>query len=80
MSKHGNSFKHKVCEDLGKGLDEELCEEVAHHLEDCPDCRAQFDSVRQTVNIYKRVYTEKDEGLPSGIEERLLKVLSTKKT
>ncbi|MCK4578776.1 MAG: zf-HC2 domain-containing protein [Candidatus Marinimicrobia bacterium] len=74
MSNHDNKFKRTVCEQLGEDLDAELCKEVQRHLEGCPDCRAQFDSIRKTVSIYRKAHT--DEQLPGNVEERLYKVLS----
>ncbi len=75
MSGHDQEFKRTVCEELGQDLDAELCEEVQRHLDDCPDCRAQFDSIRQTVYIYRKTHPDPEQ-LPGAVEERLYKVLS----
>lgn len=75
MSRHSDEYKRTVCEQLGEDLDEELCAEVAQHLEDCPDCRAQIDTITQTVKIYRRTHPAPDQP-PSAVQERLYKVLN----
>ncbi|MCH7859189.1 MAG: hypothetical protein IID14_05750 [Candidatus Marinimicrobia bacterium] len=75
MTPHSDELKRTICEQLGEDLDAELCEEVARHLADCPDCRAQFDSVTQTVTLYRRTHPNPNH-LPHAVEERLYKVLS----
>lgn len=75
MSGHSSEFKQTICEELGQDLGTELCEEVQRHLDDCPDCRAQFDSIRQTVYIYRKTHPDPEQ-LPGAVEERLYKVLS----
>ncbi len=75
MTGHSPEFKRTICEELGRDLSAELCAEVKRHLEDCPDCRAQFDSIRQTVYIYRKTHSDSQQ-LPGVVEERLYKVLS----
>ena len=75
MSGHSLKFKRTICEELGKDLGTELCQEVQRHLDDCPDCRAQFDSIKMTVYIYRKTHPDLKE-LPGAVEERLFKVLS----
>ncbi len=75
MSRHSDKYKRTVCEQLGEDLDEELCAEVAQHLEDCPDCRAQIDTITRTVKIYRRTHPAPDQP-PSAVQERLYKVLN----
>ncbi len=75
MSAHSDTFKRTICEQLGEDLNAEVCEEVARHLAGCPDCRAQFDSIKQTVTLYRETHTHPNH-LPQAVEERLYKVLS----
>ena len=75
MSGHTDEFKQTVCEQLGEDIDAELCQEVERHLADCPDCTAQFDSIKQTVYIYRKTRPHRED-LPGEVEERLYKVLS----
>ncbi len=71
---HTDAYKLTVCEQLGEDIDAELCAEVEEHLADCPDCRAQYDSVGQTVKIYRRTHPAPDQP-PHAVQERLYKVL-----
>ena len=71
---HSDEFKQRVCEQLGEDIDAELCAEVAKHLEDCPDCRAQFDSIRRIVYLYRKEESEQGS-IPNEVKERLFKVL-----
>ncbi len=75
MNGHSPELKRMICEELGQDLGAELCEEVQRHLDDCPDCRAEFDSIRQTVYIYRKIHSDPEQ-LPGAVEERLYKVLS----
>ena len=72
---HSDEFKKQVCEQLGEDIDADLCAEVARHLEDCPDCRAQFDSIRRIVYLYRKEETAQGP-IPTAVKERLFKVLS----
>jgi predicted anti-sigma-YlaC factor YlaD len=58
---------------LGEDFDSEILEDVAKHLENCPDCRVYYDSVKQIVKIYRVTETETD--IPSDVSERLFKIL-----
>ena len=53
-SHHDASLKTTFCEQLGEDLGADICAEVEEHLRDCPDCRAQYNSVRQTVELYRK--------------------------
>lgn len=71
---HEHSLKQTFCEQLGEDLDAEVCAEVQRHLDDCPNCRAQYDSIKKTVKIYQQVSHAADV-CPGEVQERLLKVL-----
>ena len=71
---HTSEDKLTFCEQLGEDLGAELCAEVEAHLSGCPDCRAHYNSVEQTVELYRKSCSG-DDVLPQGVEERLLKVL-----
>jgi len=77
MNAHTDEFKRTFCEQLGEDIDAELCQEVERHLKDCPDCRAQYDSLKETVYIYRKTRPQRED-LPGEVEERLYKVLSLK--
>jgi len=55
-------------------LDEELCNILEQHLEDCEDCRIVVDTLRKTVYLYHTTAT--DEEIPSDIKKRLFKSLN----
>jgi len=74
MMEHEQSLKQTFCEQLGEDLDAEVCAEVQRHLDDCPNCRAQYDSIKNTVKIYQKI-GHAANALPGEVQERLLKVL-----
>jgi len=63
----------QVCEELGDSIDGELCQRVKEHLDTCPQCCAQVDSMRGTVRLYRNV---PEEHVPSDVDERLWKILN----
>lgn len=75
MSKHSKEFQTLICEQLGEDIDEEICAEIAEHMAQCPDCRMQIDSVKETVYLYRKDF-DKATALPGDVKERLYKVLS----
>jgi anti-sigma factor (TIGR02949 family) len=66
----------KVRELLSDFIDDDLKEAVIRdlkkHLDDCPDCMIQVDSVRKVIRLYREA-TERD--LPVDIRIRLHDVL-----
>jgi anti-sigma factor RsiW len=66
----------QVCDALGEELESEKCQEVRKHLESCPKCCAQVDSLRKTVRLFK-CYGEVE--VPSQADKRLWKVLNLQK-
>lgn len=71
---HSSEDKRTFCEQLGEDLGAEICAEVEAHLSGCPDCRAQYNSIEQTVELYRKSCSE-DDALPDGVKDRLFKVL-----
>ncbi len=76
--KHSHSKKElkKICNQFGKDINSEVCNEVKKSLENCPDCRIQFDSIKKVVNIYK--ISENNQKSPDDISKKLLKLLNLK--
>ncbi len=77
-----NNIHHKeafdlICKALETDLDENVCMELALHLQACPDCRVYFDSVRKTVKLYQKII--KDQSVPPEVQERLYSVLHLRK-
>jgi predicted anti-sigma-YlaC factor YlaD len=73
---HKEELADLVKAQLGEDMDADFIDEVAKHLEECPDCKICYDSVRQTVKLYR--VSESETGVPNKVSERLFKVLSLK--
>lgn len=67
----------QICADLGADIDSPLCQEIKKHLDECPDCCANVDSIKKTVYIYRRVM--KNKNVPEDVDTRLWKVLNLPK-
>lgn len=63
----------KICSEFGADLDSPLCEEVGKLMDECPDCRIYYDTMKRSVKLYRSV--ESDQRIPDEIAERLFKVL-----
>jgi|GEM_PF-314712 len=63
----------KFCRELGKDMDRDFCREIEDELQDCPECKVYYDTIRKTVQIYR--ICEEDEDLDESREKRLFKVL-----
>lgn len=61
---------------LGKNFDADIIQEVANHMEECPDCKIYVDSVQQTIKLYRSA--ESDQEIPEDVSDRLFKVLDLK--
>jgi hypothetical protein len=66
----------QICDQLTENIDSPLCQEIKDHLEGCPKCCAQVDSIKKVVYLYKNV---KESEVPSAVDERLWKVLNLQK-
>ncbi len=67
----------QICLELGEDIDSPLCQEIRKHLDDCPECCANVDSIKKTVFIYRKVITNKN--VPEDVDTRLWKVLNLQK-
>ena len=65
-----------ICQQFGEDIDSEICEEVKKSLENCPECRIHFDSIKKVVNIYKS--HEQDSDIPNNLSNRIIKSLNLK--
>ena len=65
-----------ICQQFGEDIDSEICEEVKKSLDNCPECRIHFDSIKKVVNIYKT--HEEDSDISINLSERLIKSLKLK--
>jgi anti-sigma factor (TIGR02949 family) len=57
-------------------LEAAICDELETHLAECPDCRIMVDTVRRTITLYR---AQAATDLPSGVQDRLYKVLDLEK-
>ncbi len=48
-----NSVLEQLSEFLDADAREELCREIAAHMERCPDCRIKVDKVKKTIMLYQ---------------------------
>ncbi len=76
VHKPHDKFLKLVEDQLGKDFGSDIIEEVAHHMEDCPDCKIYVDSVNQTIRLYRE--TEDQLPIPGGVTDRLFKLLDLK--
>ncbi len=63
----------KICELFGEDLDSKFCREVAEIMEECPECRIYYDSIKRSVQWFR--LAEEEEDVPQEVRERLFKVL-----
>lgn len=71
--KYHKSIRHLIEEHLGEDYDAELIDDVAKHLDECPDCKVYINSVHETIELYRE--TDSRVELPEKISKRLIKVL-----
>jgi predicted anti-sigma-YlaC factor YlaD len=55
-----------------------VCLEIEKHLENCPDCTLQVDSVKKTIRVYREASCR--EEIPVDIMIRLQDVLKRART
>jgi len=64
-----------VCENLDEHLNSRKCLAIKKHLQTCPKCSAQLDSLKKTVFLYKNCPTP---GLSAHDHEKLMATLLLK--
>ncbi len=57
---------------VDQDLREAILKELDRHLEMCPDCHVQVDSVRQVIRLYRE---SSQEAIPYDVRIRLLDVI-----
>ena len=70
MSKDKSNFNHKqivkeICDFMGEDIDAPACREVAEHLETCPTCQIQLDTIKRTVTLCREM--EENKKLSEGL-------------
>lgn len=69
MKEKCRPFIERLCETLGEDITSPICRELKEHLDQCPECSLQIDTVRRTVEIYRSVPPTR---VPGDVEKRLL--------
>ncbi len=67
----------KFCQELGKDIDRDFCREIKTEIENCPQCKVYFDTIRRTVKLYQSC--EENAAVDEVREDRLFKVLNLEK-
>jgi hypothetical protein len=66
----------EVFERLSDYLDQEavaeVCKELEAHIKECEHCRIEVNTLKRTVELYKRMPCC---DVPGGVKERLFKVI-----
>jgi hypothetical protein len=52
-----NEVAKYVCENLDEQLNSRKCREIKKHLQSCPKCTQQLDSLKKTVFLYRNCLT-----------------------
>ena len=71
--KPDKQIKLMICEQMGEDIDHPVCEELSRFMEECPECKVYFDSVKKIVKMYRQC--EQDQDIPDAVSQRLIKTL-----
>jgi len=63
----------ELCNYLEEDFDSVICQDLKDHLENCPDCRENVESIRNTVDFFKK--SNPDIPLSQKMKENLIKQL-----
>jgi len=69
MKKDCLPFMDRFCESLGEDPSSQICRELQKHLDECPDCTLQVDTIKRTVELYKCLPVSL---VPGDVQKRLL--------
>lgn len=82
MKEHSEAEQASLYEQLNALLDGDLapesCAQLEQHLRECPSCRAFFESLQTTVELYHKLDSDAP-ALPAAVEERLRHLMMEKK-
>lgn len=68
MNKDCQTFMERLCEALDEDISSPICQELQEHLERCPDCSVQVNTIKRTIEIYRALPMK---CVPKEVEERL---------
>ncbi|HDR05134.1 MAG TPA: hypothetical protein ENN84_07810 [Candidatus Marinimicrobia bacterium] len=63
----------QFCDKLGKDITNDVCREVEKELEACPDCRLFYNTIENTVELYRLSF--ENRCVTKDMSHRLLKKL-----
>jgi hypothetical protein len=63
----------QFCDKLGKDISHDVCREVEKELESCPDCRLFYNTIENTVELYR--LSLENQCVSKDMSHRLLKKL-----
>lgn len=65
-----NENWQELCNYLEEDFDSTICQDLKDHLETCPDCRENVESIRNTVDIFKK--SNPDVPLSQKMKQKLV--------
>ncbi|MEE8417886.1 MAG: zf-HC2 domain-containing protein [candidate division Zixibacteria bacterium] len=65
----------KICDYIDKELDPSICDDIEKHIKDCEPCVAFINTVKKTVELFKRTGEEPPE-IPKPVSSNLRSYLN----
>jgi anti-sigma factor RsiW len=56
-------------------LQAKLCAEIEEHLKGCEDCTVVLNTMRRTIELYRKASTEQSPEMPGEMRQRLFATL-----
>lgn len=68
---------NQLCERLGENMESEECKKLITHLESCPNCEKYVESLRKTIQVYKKTREEAPDTVVESLCARIKKELES---
>ncbi|VAX15583.1 hypothetical protein MNBD_NITROSPINAE03-684 [hydrothermal vent metagenome] len=68
----------KICDYIDKELDPAICKDIEDHIEDCEPCVAFINTVKKTVDLFKKTGQEPPD-IPEPVSSNLMSFLKDKR-
>ncbi len=75
--KPAEEIKSLLCDQMGEDFNQPACEQLKKYMEECPECKVYYDSIKKVVKLYR--VTDENQEIPDDVSDRLFKVLNLKK-
>jgi hypothetical protein len=72
---HCKDVAKHLCENLDQKLNSRFCRQVRKHLQECPDCTADLDSLKKTISLFRNISSP---SVPDSVHKKLFAVLKLK--